>query len=294
MNKTAFIVNGRRSIIRRFSRDFDRLSRLIDGEYKVFLTSEAGHAKSLGKELANDGHTHIIAVGGDGTLHEVVNGVMSSAQAECIVGLLPAGTANDYAKSIKVDRDLSTVIEKLNQGSSSKVNLGVIRFAHDRIEYFINIADMGLGVDVVKRVNKSAKILGPGLTFTKSIIRSFLNYKNQSISIQAFDWAWEGKINSLVIANGKYFGSGMCIAPDADVFGDDFSVVIIGDVTIRDYLKYVRKIKRGERIDHPAVQYRKATSLRIRSKYGIEADGEYIGESPKSIEIAKRGVSILL
>lgn len=294
MHKTAFIVHGRRSIVRRFTREFDRCSRRIEGEYKVFVTSRPGHAKSLGKELALEGHTHLVAVGGDGTLHEVVNGVMHSQHPECTVGLVPAGTANDYAKSIHATNDLFRLIENVNQAKYQRVNVGAIRLSDGLVEYFVNIADMGLGVDVVKRVNKSVKILGPNLTFSKSILQSFLTYKNQEVSLQAADWSWEGKINSLVIANGKYFGSGMCIAPDADVFGDDFSIVIIGDVSISDYLKYIGKIKKGERIDHPAVHYRKASSLRIQSKFGIEADGEYIGELPHAVEIRKRSLKMLL
>ena len=294
MNKTGFIVNGRRSIVHSFNREFGKYCKDLEGEYNVLTTSEQGHAKRLARELANDGYTHLVAVGGDGTLHEVVNGVMTSDNQGCRIGLLPAGTANDYARTVGSQRSLIQLIKSVNLDSIQHVNLGKIVLEDGHIEYFINIADMGLGVDVVQRVNRSGKILGPSLTFSKAILQSFLTYKNQEVAVKTKAWSWEGKINSLVVASGKYFGSGMCIAPDASVEGDAFSVVIIGDVRIRDYLKYVGQIKKGQKIDHPEVQYKTAKYLDISSKSGIEADGEYIGEAPKTIELLRGQLNFLV
>ncbi|MEM9390574.1 MAG: diacylglycerol kinase family protein, partial [Bacteroidota bacterium] len=267
--------------------------KLLQGEYNVLITSESGHAKALARELANDSYTHVVAVGGDGTLHEVINGVMLSDNTNCIVGLLPFGTANDYAKSIGSKNELTDLIKRINKGKTKKVNLGRISLANDKTEYFINIADIGLGVEVVQRVNRSGKLLGSSLTFSKAIIQSFLTYKNQHISVKADGWAWEGKVNSFVVAIGKYFGSGMCIAPDADFNGHEFSVVIIGDVTVRDYIRYIREIKKGKKIDHAAVQYQRAGLLTINSKSGIEADGEFVGTEPTTIKLLKERLIFL-
>ncbi|MEM6360517.1 MAG: diacylglycerol kinase family protein [Bacteroidota bacterium] len=293
MNKTGFIVHGRRSIVNRFNKQFDRFGKLLEGEYNVVLTSESGHAKALARELANDSYTHVVGVGGDGTLHEVTNGVMLSDNTNCIVGLLPFGTANDYAKSIGSKNELIDLINKINKGETKRVNLGRVSLASGKVEYFINIADLGLGVDVVQRVDRSGKLLGSSLTFSKAIIQSFLTYKNQYISVKADNWTWEGKINSFIVASGKYFGSGMCIAPDANFYADEFSIVIIGDVTLRDYIRYLGQIKRGKRIDHPAVQYKRAGVLTIDSKFGIEADGEFIGLEPTTIKLLKKKLVFL-
>lgn len=294
MNKTAFIVHGRRSIAQRFKRTFQKNSRSIEGEYAVFITSERGHAKSLATELAHDGYTHVIAVGGDGTLHEVVNGVIISDNPNCVVGLLPAGTANDYAKNFTLEKKLAPLIHNLNANTSTKVNLGKITLSNNTAEYFINIADMGLGVDVVKRVNRSKKLLGSNLTFTKAILESFFHFKNQEVNVKTSDWSWEGRINSLIVANGKYFGSGMCIAPEADTQGDNFAVVIVGDVSMRDYLNHIGKIKRGQKIDHPEIHYHQAHFLEINSAHGIEADGEYLGNNPTSIRLIRRKLNFLV
>ncbi len=295
MSKTAFIVNGRKSVRKRFNHLLKKHRHLLQGEFNAVYTSDTGHGKLLAKELTNDGFSHIIAVGGDGTLHEVVNGVMMAEQRNSIVGLLPSGTANDYAKSLKASSNFPDVIKLINQHKSTPVNLGKIYFEKGPAEYFINIADMGLGVEVIQRVNKSARWFGSNLTFAKAILESFSIYKNKPLSIHADGWDWTGKINSVVVANGKYFGSGMCIAPEADHQGNDFAVVIIGDITIRDYLKHVRKIKKGEMIDHPEVQYQRATKIQISSDgQGIEADGEFIGSDPIEITLKKGSLNFLI
>lgn len=293
MNKVGFVVNGRRSIVRNFQRSFDKYSKKISGEYNVLITSERGHAKALARELSNDFYTHVIAVGGDGTLHEVVNGLKQAANEECTLGLLPYGTANDYSKTIQVTKNWSKMVDLLNRSESRPVNLGEVTLASDQKEFFINIADMGLGVDVVQRVNQSARWLGPSLTFSKAIVQSFLKYENQEILVKADDWSWEGKVNSFVIAIGKFFGSGMCIAPDAEIDNDSFSVVIIGDIKVRDYLRYIGKIKKGIKIDHPEVQYRKTRGLQLECHSGIEADGEFIGLQPKSVRLIPGSLSFL-
>ena len=98
------------------------------------------------------------------------------------------------------------------------------------------------------------------------------------------------------MANGKYFGSGLCIAPAADPMHGNFSIVVIGDITIRDYLKHVGKLKKGQRLQHPAVTYKTADTLEITAEeqaLGIEADGEFIGNGSFKVTLATQKINFI-
>lgn len=299
MLQVGFVVNGRRSIRDRF---FDEYNDLQSGEESMkFFTTETtgtGEAVKLAKQLIESGCTHIVSVGGDGTLHEVVNGIMQSNNPHCILGMLMYGTANDFARTVPAPRTMKDLLLAIKGGRTKKIDLGVVELLQkDEVRFFINIASIGMSAEVVKRVNNSSKSLGSELTFFTAIVRTFFDYSNQQVTCRTSDWQWSGKANSLVVANAKYFGNGMCIAPDADPSDGLFSVMINGDIKLLDYLKNVMKIKKGRKVNHPQVFYKKAHELNITSESDscfIEADGEFIGALPVRINLIGGSVNILV
>lgn len=300
MYKVGFILNGRKSAK---SQIYRRLSEFKDAicntEYILKETLRAGHASILAREFAENGYTHIIAVGGDGTLNEVVNGVLNSSFSP-IVGLLPFGSANDFSRTLDCPRNLSEVFDCIENQSFEKIDIGRVNFIGDNQEnkerFFINIADLGIGAEVVKRVNNSSRFWGASIIFYKSILRSFISYKNKSLSAKTDDWSWSGKINSFIIANGKYFGNGMCVAPSADPKDGIFEIVVIGDISIYDYLKQVNKIKKGIRINHPKLEYRQTSKIELKAAVpcGIEADGEFLGDTPCELTLLPKQLNYLV
>lgn len=295
MFKVGFILNGNNHRKKKFYKELSQARKeLHNVEFNVIETTAQGHATSLAFEFVNEGYTHIIGVGGDGTLNEVINGIMRHENPNIVLGVLPYGTANDFVKTIKLPANMVDLFEAVSIEKFSKIDIGVIDL-ENRKHYFLNIADIGIGAEVVQRVNRSSKIFGSNFTFFSSIARTFLSYKNQDIKCHADGWDYEGRTNSLVMANGKYFGSGMCIAPKADLQDGQFSVVISGDISIKDYLKNVKKIKRGEELTHSKVQYKAASKLDLTSteSCGIEADGEFIGYLPASVSILPKKISLL-
>jgi len=154
------------------------------------------------------------------------------------------------------------------------------------IRYFDNIADLGIGGDVVVRVNgvhRRKKILGGKLTFFLSILTTFLTYKHKKVSISWEGFRWEGTVLSLVVANGRYFGSGLGIAPEAKLDDGMFEVVIFANLSIIDYLRNYSKLRKAEKIDHPEVFYHRTNQLMVESDGSVvivEADGEIEGQAP--------------
>ena len=301
MSKLGFIINGKNGRKQRFDKEFRMVAdQLQDYTVDIQVTKSTGDATHMARQMADAGFTHIIAVGGDGTLNETINGIKKSAHPRCSVGMLFYGTANDFAKTISPPKSLPLLIEAIKKDRSKRLDLGLIEQKIGDLyfkRYFINIADLGIGAQVVKKVNESRNLFGADFTFFSAIIRTFFDYSNQPVTCETEDWQWEGRINSLVIANGKYFGSGLCIAPQADPTDGKFAIVITGDITIKDYLKNLTDIRKGRVLDHPKVTYRSAQKLRITSpslECLIEADGELVGGLPVVISIEKGAINFII
>lgn len=288
----AFIVKEHQRKKQLLDNWFDFLR--TDFHISVHTTQYAGHAVALTQECIHAGATRILAVGGDGTLHEVVNGLMSSDRAVPFL-YLPNGTANDWGKTFAPPSTPSLLASRLKQ-PPTRVDVGCIKFTEEGTNtYFINIADCGMGAEVVQRVNRSSNSLPADLKFASAILQTFYSFKNQPVQVVLNEEpAYVGKIRAVIVANGKYFGSGLCIAPEASPADGQFEVVIIGDVSVWDYLRYVPKLKKGERINHRKVSYHKATSVQIRNHdLGTEADGEFIGQGNVSFSLLPLALSIL-
>jgi diacylglycerol kinase (ATP) len=298
MFKVGFILNSRSVRKERFYKELGLVKKTLRKiEFSVAETLHSGHATTLAGAFISAGFTHLIAVGGDGTLNEVVNGYMDkdNYNESIVIGLLPYGSANDFAKTIKLPDNMVDLFESVNKERVKKVDVGLIQYEKGQ-RYFINIADLGIGASIVQRVNKSNKWLGAEFTFFSAILRTFLSYKNQDIVCSTPDWEYSGKVNSLVMANGKFFGHGLCITPDADLNDGQFSILISGDITIWDYIKNVKTIKKGKQVEHPLLQYKKANTLKLTADQpcGIEADGEFVCNTPATISLIADKINFLV
>ena len=165
------------------------------------------------------------------------------------------------------------------------------------IKYFINIADAGLGAEVVGTIDKSSKPFGSSFAFYSTIFLKFFTYKKKRVRIELEDLTWEGSILSVVIANAKYFGSGLCIAPHASLTDGKLAIAIYGEITVIDYLRYLPKIRKGQFIKHKHVKYAESKIARIipldEPPY-IEADGELVGPAEAVIEIMPKAIRFLM
>lgn len=272
------------------------------GEISFHETERPKHATELAKHALTNGATHVIAVGGDGLLNEVVNGYMQCSEAvrsKTAVGVFPAGTGNDFCKTIGIKADVQQLANLLRQNSTKPVDVCHMRFRdvqHQPAErWFINIADIGIGGYASQRVNSSSKILGASLSYVKAIVLTFLTYKHRRVRVTAENFSWEGKVLLVVMANGRYFGSGLCIAPQAKPDDGKFQLVLLANVTLLDYLKHQGEVRRGEVISHPEVQYLESSFCNIEplEECTIDMDGEFIGYGPIEAHVMNKAVNIL-
>ncbi len=258
------------------------------------------HAIELAKEATENGCDYMVAVGGDGTLHEVINGMLQAkipAKDYPVLGLLPYGSANDFARTAGITNSIAALIAGIKSNTTQKLDLGkIILQQTQETRYFINIAGVGLGAEVAQNLARSSSVLGPGFNYYKHIIKGFFSYDKKEVSCTSSTWQSQGKLLQMAVANGRYFGNAICIAPDAKLSDGQFQVAIFGDLSLWDYLKNFGNLKKGVKITLPQVSYHTANEVLLESKdaCGIEADGEYVGLAPATISVVPKAIRFLM
>ena len=296
-HRLAFILNANVANKQQFISDVHELFNDID--HTIFETQFTQHATQLCKQAVDDNYTCIISCGGDGTLNECANGILQNqSQAKVQLALLPLGTGNDFARTVYAKNNLAILKKNIVENKIRLIDAGKI-ILHDNAppHYFINIADAGFGAAVVQHMLLSKNTFGKKNQYHLSILRTFFSYKKLQLEITADDFYYKGKVMMVAIANGKYFGSGMGIAPDAKIDDGLFNVVLIGDISIVDYLLNVQKLKDAEKLNHKAVMYCKAKKIAIKNidtqHLFCEADGELMGSGNVEIEMMERVICLV-
>ncbi len=300
MKKIAIVLNGI-SLKKDFfySQILPALSCVVQPEVVESRMHE--DAITLASKLVYKGFDAIVAAGGDGTLNEVVNGVLlENEQSVNIpsVGLIPLGSGNDFARTMNLKRDRASIVNVFSRFSTRAIDVGKINFLTsptDNPRYFVNIADIGMGPEVVARLSQSGRSFGTLAAYYAAIFRTFLTFNRIPVSARAPHWEWEGKIRSLAVANGKFFGSGIGIAPDAIPDDGIFSCFIAGNVSALDFILQQGRLRSGKRARHEAIEYREATTIELHSGSDarIEADGELVGQLPVRIDLLHKRLKFL-
>ncbi len=269
---------------------------------EVFETITANDAFSLASKAVQQRFNIILAAGGDGTLHQVLNGILRGRELYTdlpILAVIPVGTGNDFARTINIPKNVDHLIALLRNNKPKEIDVGKVYYTSANNEqeerYFINVADIGMGPEVVKKVMASDRTFGAGFSYYLAIIKTFFQYKVMTVHATAYDWKWSGKLRTLAIANGNYFGHGMNIAPDALPNDRVFDVFIAGNVSALFFMLKSHLLKQGKKVIHPEVSYRKTTAIELHSESpcAIEADGEFLGLLPARIEMMKQPIKFL-
>jgi diacylglycerol kinase (ATP) len=267
----------------------------------VVETAFTNHAFQLARDLSLKNYEVILAAGGDGTLHQVVNGMMdANGTTRPVLGVIPLGSGNDFARTVSVTGDVNQLLELIGKASIKEVDLGKIYYtdadgaAAER--YFINVADIGMGPEVVQKVSRAPLVLGSALGYYSSIIRTFFTYRPGNVFVKTKDWSWEGKLRSLAVANGKYYGHGLCVAPEAKIDDHLFNIFICGNVSVMDFIIQSENLKKGRYLSLDDVQYKTGVDIELTSEAVclIEGDGEVLGQLPARVQMQSVTIRMLI
>ena len=264
------------------------------------LTEGIGHAIHLTRKAIADGYRTIIANGGDGTLNEVLNGLVVSGAVDpsLSLGLIPGGTASDFVRTLDIPQSDEASCDRITAARTTPVDIGEMTYGpgeKQSTRYFLNVAGAGFDGEVAERVNKNSKAMGGTIPYLTSLVTTLLTYGNKHVEITLDDRSFKQYVNSVIICNGRYFGGGMHIGPDAHLDDGIFDVVILGDLGKIEFLANVPRVYRGTHLSHPKVSSFRSTQVRVTSEEQmyIQADGELIGEAPITFRMIPKGLRFL-
>lgn len=290
-------ANGRTG--RYWSRN-EPLLRSILPPFEAWLTTHPGHARELAEKAADRGAAVIAVHGGDGTVNEVVNGLLHSPSVPGALALLPNGTGADLVRTLGIPHSLALAARQAGQAVRHFIDIGEVHFkdmeGRPSRRYFLNVTDVGFGGEVVRYVNNHSKILGGKLSFFQGLLVTLLRFQNKTIRLTLDDGEpQELRASSIVVANGQYFGGGMWVAPEAEITDGCFEVVVIGDVSKREVLGNTSRLYHGTLSGHPKVRLHKVRTLELDSEEEvlIDLDGELVGRLPARFQILPRKLAVL-
>ena len=296
--RIAIILNG---IARKKKQFISHLLPILKRNWSVdlFETHSENDAVRYANQIRKEKYDLVLAAGGDGTLNQVLNGLLASDhefETLPVLGVIPIGSGNDFARSVHIKDNVDQIVKLIQDFKHKKIDLGKIHFlTSKKNHFFINEADVGMGPEVVKKVSVGSKSLGAAVAYYKAILSTFKNYKPIIVHASSPQWQWHGKIRTLAVANGKFFGHGLCIAPNALVDDGISSIFIVEDASIFDFIRFSGKLKKGKKISFQKVHYLETTSIKLDadSACTIEADGELVGQLPVEIELLPQKIKFL-
>ncbi len=261
-------------------------------EFDVHRTGARGEATEVTRAALAGGASRIVACGGDGTLNEIVNGFLDPdgrpVATDAVLAVLPSGTGGDFAKSAGIPSDPAGAAAVLARGESRVIDAGRVDFPDGTHRSFVNVADCGVGGEVVRRVNAARRKPRGKLPYLLAVAGTVLTYPAVHARVEVDGTAVEGAVASIVIANGGYFGGGMHVAPQADL-ADGQLDVILGTAGRLASLAGSRRLYSGEHIGHPGTIALRGAEVRITPlgsrAMPFDVDGEHVGAAPAAIRV---------
>jgi diacylglycerol kinase (ATP) len=284
------------------------LTRQIGG-FELRRTAQPEDASKLAQEMASQGYDIVIAAGGDGTISETADGLLRAAASGAKMprlGILPCGTGSDLARTLGIGGTPAHLVERIANGAARTLDAGRVTFVDDggraAMRHFINISSLGLSGPTSRAVNRakrSGKASGQ-LIFMWHTIRELLRYRFQTVRVSV-DSAppIEARIALVAAANGKFFGGGMMIAPDAEPDDGLLDLVIFRGAAKLSLIRDMRLLYTGAHRTHPAVTILRGRKISVDPAGGpenaasLDVDGESPGRIPATFEIMPKAIEVI-
>ena len=309
---SAFVIVNLRSGGGRTRHEWKAIHRSLEAAYphmSLGITQRRGDATALVRNALREGHHEIVAVGGDGTINEAVNGFFDAngpIAPDAVFGFVTSGTGGDFRKTFGIAPGHEAAIARLKRAQARPVDVGRVncltRKGEPTARYFINIASFGLSGVIVDKVNRAriAKLFGGSFAFAFHSAAGMFGYKNRTIRIRVDgDYDEIATISTVAVANGQYFGGGMRVAPNAKPDDGYFDVIVMSGTSKRQALADMKQIYTGEHLDNPAVRALRGVKIMAapvaetrHRPVLIEVDGESAGQLPATFEILPRALNL--
>lgn len=265
------------------------------GSFRVLFTKQRGDADALAGEAARKGAKMIIACGGDGTVSEVANGILSSGK-DAELGILPSGTGGDFRRTLEIPSRTRDAAQVLRTGRTVRIDVGRVSFVDNNgaeaMRYFVGVASFGMSTRVIERVKAD------GISFASSMLQTAMRNEAIRLVVQLDDTHdRQLTVSNLCIANARYFGGGMKIAPDAKLTDGKFDVVSLGDLSALKLFTSAPRVYLGSHLSMPEVSHALARKVTVRpadrgKEVALEIDGELPGRLPATFQIIPEALRV--
>lgn len=297
MTELLVIVNGLVTKRRRWGRAEARLRTLFGNSVEIRYTRGRGDATRIARESLESGADWIAAAGGDGTINETLNGFFEgerNVRPGAALSFLPCGTANDWVRTLGSPLRLPDAVDALPAARPDTIDVGLARCrgrcgeAHGRA--FLNFAEAGVGSEVIRRMEERRGAYLP------AAVRAAFSYlpRRFDVALDREEARCIGPLLSLIVAGGRYFGSGIRVAPMARPDDGLLEVITLGDFSRFEILRKIPKFVAGKYFDEPKVHHYSARELAAVSgdPVSLVLDGEIAGELPVTIRVAPHALKI--
>lgn len=266
------------------------------------FTEKQGEAHTLAVQAKKENYHTVVAVGGDGTINEIVNGLMdNSCENNSTLGFLPAGTGCDFIKSLRLPRDLQSAFHVLEHGNTILSDVGIVKYTKGteiKSCYFINIAGCGANGKIAERINQSKKIFGAAFSFWLAGVQSLFKDKCSKVLISFDDEPpLEVDLRVLFVCNGQFCGGGMKVGSGAQIDDGLFHINEMRKASLLKTLLLTPKLYSGDfRGVEQFVRTRTAKKIVVTSldkkTVLVECDGEQPGVLPVEFSISEKKLSV--
>lgn len=273
--------------------EIERFLRHAGLRFRAFFTRGNGHASELAEKAARWEEGILLAVGGDGTVNEVVNGIAAAgAFPTATLALLPTGSGNDLCRTLGISGDPLSVLRHLASGSCRPLDVGLVG---ERC--FLNICGVGFDAEVAYAVNQGFRWLRGTPAYLAGVLKALVGFRPVAFDLVLDGQSLAFKGMMVAVANGAFFGSGIKIAPRAEVDDGLFDVCVVGEVSKLELLRLLPRAYSGGHEGHPAVRFFRAREVRISSPEGslyVQGDGEILGRTPAVFRVKRHAIRVLV
>ncbi|HEY6605202.1 MAG TPA: diacylglycerol kinase family protein [Gaiellaceae bacterium] len=298
MTGTVFLVNpasANGSTGKRWAEIAHRSAALgLTGD--ALLSGAPGELTELARRAADDGANLLVVVGGDGSVHEVVNGVAQRDEIE--VAVIPRGTGWDFARSLALPRRLDDAVRVALAGKTRTIDLGRASYhawgGGGARAWFANVGSVGMSGAIAQRANDTTKALGGKASYVWATFAVFSSWSNSEIEVTVDDETRRARMHDVIVANGHSIAGGMKLCPAAEPDDGLFDVLTIGDLTKGDLLLTLPKTFRGTHLPHPKAELLRGTRVTVEAPepLPLELDGEQPGTTPVRFELVRNALRV--
>jgi len=282
MRRYVFIVNP----VAGKGKGLNILSKIKDkfkGEdYAIWFTEWAGHGEELARKAGEEGFTHIVAVGGDGTAFEVLNGIKDN---NVVLGIIPTGTGNDFARMISLPKDTERVLDVIHKGRTKAIDIGKI---NDK--YFLNVASVGIDAEIVKATEETKRYASGTAAYILGVFKTLFKFKGKKIKLSIDGKEFHREVELVAVGNGGFYGGGMNIIPFAKVDDGIFHICLVKKINKLKMAFLFPLVFKGNHVKITKyVEFFEGKEINITcdEEMLLNADGNLVGMTPMKITMCK-------